>query len=133
MPGKKGKELLARDRRGTEVLASPGSPPHSLSGLATACSPVAAPPKGPIRAYMQQLEARGLEQGFILNGKTKIIGGTSHSSNSLVYSAPLAKNEGLLFPAEDHCPGDGLAGKENVGGGSVLAVFCLRLTSGTQP
>lgn len=76
---------------------------------------------------------RGLERGFFLNGKTKLIGGTSHSSKSLVYSAPLARNEGLLFPAEDHRPGDALGGKKNVSGGSVLAVFPRWLTSGTEP
>lgn len=52
---------------------------------------------------------------------------------SLLYSAPLARNEGLLFPAEDHCPGDGLGGKKNVSGGSVLAAFPRWLTSGTEP
>ena len=60
-------------------------------------------------------------------------GNFSRSSKSPVYSAPLARNEGLLFPAEDHCPGDGLGGKKNVDGGSVLAVFSLWLTSGTEP
>lgn len=65
--------------------------------------------------------------------KQRSLRGTSHSSKSLVYSTPLARNEGLLFSAEDHCPGDGPGGKKNVGGGSVLAGFCLWLTSGTEP
>lgn len=43
------------------------------------------------------------EQGFFLDGKIKIIGRTSHSSKSRVYSAPLARKEGLSFLAEYHC------------------------------
>lgn len=73
---------------------------------------------------------KGLERGLFLNGKIKITGGTSRPSSGCVYSDPLAGNEGPLFPAEDHCPGDGMGGKKNVSRGSVLATFSLWLTSG---
>lgn len=49
-------------------------------------------------AYVELLKVRKLEQGFdFLNGKIKIIGGTSHSSKTRVYSAPLARKEGCLL------------------------------------
>lgn len=64
--------------------------------------------------------------------KNKDHWGNSRPSSSCVYSAPLAGNEGLLFPAEDHCPEDGMGGKKNVSRGSVLATFSLWLTSEFQ-
>ena len=47
---------------------------------------------------MQQLEERGLEQGFTFNGKTKVIEGNfSLPSESPVYSTALARKEGLFL------------------------------------
>lgn len=103
-----------------QEASQPGCPPCCLAAPTTACS-LLRTTHGPRRTQRQQLEGRQREEGFSVNGKTKIIGGTSHSSKSRVYSAPLARNKGLLFPVEDHCRGGGLRGGDMwVGAVSLL-------------
>lgn len=103
-----------------QEASQPGCPPRGLAAPTTACS-LLRTTHGPRRTQMQQLDRRRREKGFFINGKTKIIGGTSHLSKSRVYSAPLARNKGLLFPVEDHCRGGGLQGGDMwVGAVSLL-------------
>ena len=95
--------------------------PLCLSGSTTASSPAAIPPQGLRWGFCELLEGRRLEQGFFLNGKIKIIRGTSHSSKSRVYSAPLARKEGCSSPLETIALQMGGVRREMSGGGvSVL-------------
>lgn len=62
---------------------------------------------------MKQREGKELER------ENKDPPRTSHSSSSTVCSAALARNDGLLLPAEDHRPEEGW-GKRNGSGDSGL-------------
>lgn len=55
--GRSGQQGITEAQRFSQASRLPASP--CLSGPATAHSPAAAPPKGPRRAYMQQLEEGG--------------------------------------------------------------------------
>lgn len=98
--------------------------PHLAPLRARHCSsPAATPPQG-LGWGGIHAAAGGKEVGTRIPFKWK---NKDHWGKFCVYSAPLAR----LSAARD--PADGLGGKRNVSGGSVLAAFSLWPTSGTEP
>lgn len=109
-------------RKAPPEVSQPRLPaPLCLSEFTMASSPAAIAPQGLRWGFCELLEGRRLEQGFFLNGRIKITRGTSHSSKSRVYSAPLARKEGCSSPLETIALEMGGVGRDMSGRGvSVL-------------